>query len=394
VIALTWLSPLPLAASLLFGPLAYPPGSDSVSEPRPAGSGPQPRQPHRSARQQVPEYHGPGREEPAPRDLKEVRLGYFAPADARHPEGATLWLGAIRALEEANREGGYQGLPFRLVPAWADNPWTAGAGALARLIYQEHVWAVIGALDGASTHLAEQVALKARVTLLNPAATDRTLHGANVPWLFSLSPGDHLIAPVLRAALGGRRFLLVSATDHDSRALVAALKATPAAHIEFQPGTTEVSALAARVAEARPEAVLVIAGARDSARVVVAVRRLGCAAPVVCGPSAGRRAFLDEAGDAAEGIQFPLLVDPARLGPHADYAAACAFDAVRLLVTAIRKAGLNRARIRDAVRELSGWQGAAGVIRWDALGQNDRPVRLGQIRQGRVTVVAETEARP
>jgi hypothetical protein len=43
---------------------------------------------------------------------------------------------------------------------------------------------------------------------------------------------------------------------------------------------------------------------------------------------------------------------------------------------------LNRARIRDAVRELSGWQGASGVIRWDVLGQNERPVRLGVIEGG------------
>jgi ABC-type branched-subunit amino acid transport system substrate-binding protein len=259
------------------------------------------------------------------------------------------------------------------------------------LIYQERVWALVGSLDGASTHLAEQVALKARVTLLNPAATDRTLHGANVPWLFSCSPGDHRIAPVLRGALRGQPFLLVSATDHDSRSLAAALKATPVAHIEFQPGTTEVSALAARLADARPRAVLLLASARDSARVVSALRRQGCAAPVLCGPSAGRRAFLEEAGPAAEGVLFPLLVEPERLDAHADYAAASAYDAVKLLVAAIRKAGLNRARIRDAVRGLSGWQGATGVIRWDALGQNDRPVRLGQIRRGRAIMIEATK---
>ncbi len=353
-----------------------------------SGTGLQPvAQPRRSASQQTPEYHGPGREDPVPRDLKEIRIGYFAPADPRHPDGGTLWLGAARAVEEANREGGYQGLPFRLIPAWADNPWTGGAGAPARLIYQERVWAVIGSLDGASTHLAEQVALKARLTLINPAATDRTLHGANVPWLFSCSPGDHLIAPVLRKALRGRPFMLVSATDHDSRALVAALKATPTSHIEFQPGTADVSALAARVTEASPQTVVLIAGPRDSGRVVSALRRQGCATPVLCGPSAGRRAFLEEAGPAAEGVLFPLLVEPERLDAHADYAAASAYDAVKLLVAAIRKAGLNRARIRDAVRGLSGWQGATGVIRWDALGQNDRPVRLGQIRRGRAIMI-------
>jgi len=369
--------------------------------------------PYRDARQQRPEYTGTGREEPEPSGLREVRIGYFGPADPRHPKGGTLWQGAALAIEEANREGGYKGLPFRLVAAWSENPWSAGAGVLVRLIYQEGVWALIGSVDGAATHLAEQVALKARLALVNPAATDRTIHGANVPWMFSCAPGDHLQAPVLVRALAGRPFLLVSATDHDSRAFVAELKATPAvhvkpplphgrgseagmaasnraasvsersrpsSHIEFAPGTTEVNALARRVAESSPQAVVIIAGARDSGRVVKALRGLGCAAPVLCGPSAGRRAFIEEAGGAAEGVLFPLL---AEAGAHPDYAAAQAYDAARLVVAAIRQAGLNRARIRDAVRELSGWEGSSGVIRWDALGQNERAVRLGRIRDGK-----------
>ena len=322
--------------------------------------------------------------------MREVKIGYFGPADPLHAVGGTLWQGAAQAIEQANLEGGYKGLPFRLVPAWRDNPWRAGAGVLARLIYQERVWAIIGSIDGATTHLAEQVALKARLTLINPAASDRTIHGANVPWMFSCVPGDHRQAPVLVKALAGRPFVLVSATDHDSRAFVAELRARPALRIEFQAGTPEVSALAARVAEAAPQAVVVIAGALDSGRVVAALRRLGCTTPVLCGPAAGRRAFLEEAGPAAEGVLFPLLMDGS-VGPLSDYAAAHAYDAVRLLVAAIRKAGLNRVCIRDAVRELSGWQGRSGVIRWDALGQNERAVRLGTIRQGRA-VPAEDQA--
>ena len=64
------------------------------------------------------------------------------------------------------------------------------------------------------------------------------------------------------------------------------------------------------------------------------------------------------------------------------YAALGAYDATRILVAAIRKAGLNRARIRDAVEELAPWSGVSGVIRWDALGRNSRPVHLGTVRDG------------
>jgi branched-chain amino acid transport system substrate-binding protein len=59
-----------------------------------------------------------------------------------------------------------------------------------------------------------------------------------------------------------------------------------------------------------------------------------------------------------------------------DAAAAHAYDAVTLVVAAIRKSGPNRARLRDAIQALSPYQGVSGKIEWDALGRNTRPVRL------------------
>jgi ABC-type branched-subunit amino acid transport system substrate-binding protein len=262
------------------------------------------------------------------------------------------------------------------------------------MVYADKVWAVIGSIDGAATHLAEQVVAKARLTLINPVSTDRSIHGANVPWMFSCVPGDHLLAPLLVRALDGAPFTLLSATDHDSRAFVAELKSalvrsrvSPASHIEFKSATSELAA------DISSKAVVLIAGARDSARIAKALRQGGFAGPILGGPWMGRRIFIQEAGAAAEGVLFPLLAQPS--DPHfADYAAAHAHDAARLLIAAIRQAGLNRARIRDAVQELSGWQGTTGAICWDNLGQNERPVALGTVREGRVAPAAGFSSSP
>ncbi|MEK7409191.1 MAG: hypothetical protein AAB225_29360, partial [Acidobacteriota bacterium] len=124
------------------------------------------RPPYFDGRKQAPSYHGPGREDAEPSGVREVGIGYFGPADPQHPEAGAIWAGAALAIEEANREGGYRGLPFRLVPGWAENPWAAGASAVVRLAYRDRVWAIIGSIDGAATHLAEQVVVKARLTLI------------------------------------------------------------------------------------------------------------------------------------------------------------------------------------------------------------------------------------
>jgi ABC-type branched-subunit amino acid transport system substrate-binding protein len=74
----------------------------------------------------------------------------------------------------------------------------------------------------------------------------------------------------------------------------------------------------------------------------------------------------------------------ARWGEPPDAAAALGADAVRLVATAIRDSGLNRARIRDALRAAAPWQGASGSVRWDARGRNLRRAELAVWRGGRL----------
>jgi branched-chain amino acid transport system substrate-binding protein len=368
-------------------------------------------QPYFEARKQQMEYVGPGREEPEPADLREVLIGYFGPSDPAHPEGGDIWRAVTLAVEEANAEGGYRGLPFRVIPVWSENPWGTGVSKVARLAYYDKVWAIIGGIDGPSTHLAEQVVAKACLTLISPASTDKTVNLAGVPWMFSALPGDHVAAPVIGEALlaRGEPFVILAATDHDShvflvefRKFLSTKRAGPIFEYVFKSGTRDFSEFAERVARSRAGAVVLLAGSLDSGRLLATLRDKGFAGRVLGGPSMGRRAFLVAAGTASEGVILPLLDDPttgfqrfaetfqARCGVFPDFAAAQAYDATRLLITAIRKAGLNRARIRDAVRELSPWQGVAGTIAWDFVGENTRAVRLGTIKRSRV-VPAESE---
>ncbi len=373
-------------------------GWGACQETQPSG-----RPAYKDARQHRRGYFGPGREEPEPQGLAEVAIGYFGPADPQHPVGGAVWMGTAMAIEEANAEGGYKGTPFRLKPGWSENPWAGGVSTVVRMAYLERVWAIIGSIDGSATHLAEQVVAKARITQIDPASTDTSVNMANVPWVFSCLPGDlEAAAAVGQALLKEARgsFAVLSATDHDSRALSAELKsllkrnnAVPKRYVEFPPGVQDAGGLAAQVCSADVEAVVVLAAATASARVVRELRRRCEELLVLGGPSLGRAEFRREAGNAAEEVRFPLLAEvpddfagrfSERYGTAPDYAAVYAYDAARLLTAAIRKGGLNRVRIRDAVEELSPWKGVSGSIEWDTLGRATRPIRLGVIRGGRI----------
>ncbi len=384
-----------LALLVAAGPFVGP-AADPVGSP----------QPYRKAGAEPLEFRGPGRDAPEP-DVSEVVLGWFGPGDPAHPEFGGYWRGATLALEQENAAGGYGGRPFRLEAAWSESPWKAGVLEVTRLVYERGAWAVIGGVDGATTHLAAQLALKSCFLLLSPGSSDRTADLANVPWLFSLPPSDVRLASTIAGSVAPGPFVVAAGTDHDSHAAWAALRRqlaarrlAPAVVLELPAEDADLPAAAARLLEAAPRTVVVLAPSQLGGRLVAALRAARFEGPIVGSAPASRAVFAAAAGEAVEGVRAPVWVDTQSVAWRTfaaayghrfrdeppDAAAAEGYDALRLVAAAIRTAGLNRPRIRDAVRALAPWSGAGSVVRWDALGRNQPGVSLtmGVWSQGRL----------
>jgi branched-chain amino acid transport system substrate-binding protein len=355
------------------------------------------------------EFRGAGRERPEP-DVDEVLLGWFGPGDPGHPEFGDYWRGAVLALEQENTAGGYHGKPFRIEPAWSESPWKAGVVGVARLVNEGGAWAVIGGVDGTTTHLAVQLALKSNFLLLSPGSSDVTADAANVPWLFSLSPSDEPvsvgIADAVSEAAPDGSFAVVASTDHDAHAALvsvrralSAKRLAPASVVEFATAEPDFPGLATRLLREDPRVLVVLAPSATAGHLVAAVREAGWTGGIVGGATLGRAAFSRSAGRAAEGVRAwrPAEARPGgtplassyerRWGEPPDEAACRGYDAVRLVAAAVRRAGLNRVRIRDAIRELAPWPGACGPVRWNARGRNDELVRPARWAGGRLVPV-------
>ncbi len=365
--------------------------------------------PYKKASPEPLEFRGAGREKPEP-DVDEVVLGWFGPGDPDHPEFGDYWRGAVVALEQENAAGGYRGKPFRLEPSWSESPWKAGVVGVARLVNHSGAWAVIGGVDGTTTHVAVQLALKSNFLLLSPGSTDVTADDANVPWLFSLSPSDEPVALAIAGAVSeaapSGAFAVVASTDHDAHAALvsvrralAAKRLAPASVVEFGTVEPDLPGLAAGLLRERPRVVVVLAPATVAGHLVAAVREAGWTGTIVGGATLGRAAFLRSAGPAADGVRAwaPAEARPAgtalaseferRWGEPPDEAACRGYDAVRLVAAAVRRAGLNRVRIRDAIRDLAPWPGACGRVRWNARGRNDDLVRPARWAGGHLVPV-------
>jgi branched-chain amino acid transport system substrate-binding protein len=406
--------------------------------------------PFLNLRQSTLDYHGPSINLT---NWTELRIGWFGPSNLNDPLTGDLWWAANHAIQEANAQTTDHGTrntdhggpisdlrlqtstfrippsafclppsPFRLVPRWSVDPWGTGVSQLTRMVYGEQPIALIGSVDSATTHLAEQVVAKANLPLVSPIATDKSITMAGVPWMFACAPSDAAVARVLvdeiLATLDGQkgRLALLIATDHESRMIAREVlrefsqrQRPPDFRFDVPPGAADVTRQLSALAEARPAVVLLIAGVEDAARLARAVRNLSAptaanvlasSSPILfASQSAARTRFLELAGAAGDGIRFPVLAaapgnptagavavrfteafTAARQHPP-DYAALLTYDATRLLLEAIRQAGPNRSRVRTALVDLSPWQGITGVIHFDGTGQNTRTnVRMATLR--------------
>jgi branched-chain amino acid transport system substrate-binding protein len=111
-----------------------------------------------------------------------LRIGVFGPnaeAAIRSPEMFRL----VASLNSGPKH-------YSLIAIPSQTSWGKASSDLVKAVYQDHVLALI-ALDHPSSHLAEQIAVKAFVPVV-AISSDRTLTSTNIPWIFRLPEGTPL----------------------------------------------------------------------------------------------------------------------------------------------------------------------------------------------------------
>lgn len=355
-------------------------------------------------------YRGPGRELPAPKGLREVKIGFLGPITGSRDStlGQHMLHGAQLALEEANARGGYHGIPFRLVIRNDLGLWGASSNEMVAL-NQEGVWAVLGSIDGANTHIMLRIALKIGMPMVSSGDTDPTLTETLIPWLIRVSGDDRQsqYALVLYAThvKGYRRIAMLRTNNRYGRVGTGEFRdalqrlGTPVVlEMRYTQGDTVFTSQLERIKEADADAVLVWGDAREAGRIVRQMRAMGMNQPVLGSDRLVSPTFLELAGPAAEGtvatyLYNPDLNDPvleqfnrryqARFGESPETFAAHGYDGMSLLLDAVRKAGLNRVLIRDQMLDLKTYRGVTGTMVFDATHNDIGPIWMTEVRNGK-----------
>ena len=351
--------------------------------------------PYRVLRDAGAGFLGPGREEPEPEGLRSIKLGVIGPSG--RAGGESLRRGVSLAVAEANAEGGHNGLPYEAVFRPDDGPWGMGAKQVTALAYEDSVWAVIGSLDGGDAHLAELVAAKLWVPVITPAASDHTIDYANVPWVFRVFPSDvnqvRLLVRFASAQGHARMVALVEDNREGLTGLGLLRRFCSDLELPFVGHTYETHAPGRDIHSLglRPDDTVVVwSRPEPGLKMAEGLRGQGYEGTILLPACALSRKLLDR----ADSLQDLVVVAPYHLGRQdtvysafseryaavnrtlPDPVAVFSYDTARLTIAAIRKAGLNRARIRDALAETK-YSGVAGIHAFDQLGGSElAPVLL------------------
>lgn len=385
-------------------------------------------------------YSGAARDTPEPKDLTEVRIGFFGPIE-RSPEqvfGVRMLHGAQLAVEEANAGGGYGGKPFRLMlhndyDNWQakamygeDRPtdpgiWGSASNEAVRMVYDDQDWAIFGSISSESTHIALRVALRAEIPVINSASTDPTIPETYIPWYFTDLQDDRVqsltLARRIFTELGLKRVAILRVNSRYGRFGVMKLRDASrrlghpiVIEQKYMPGDSDFTKQSAVIRSSRADAIVLWGDETQAGQILKQIRAAGMNQRVFGAYRTLGSTLLAEAGPAAEGFEAVFPYDPTRKDPRwldfnhrfesrfhekPEQFASLAYDAMNALLASICEAGLNRARIHDALANIMDYDGVTGHMVFDPNQKNVAPMYMGTVHNGAITYrIASMDKQP
>jgi len=169
---------------------------------------------------------------------------------------------------------------------------------------------------------------------------------------------------------------------------------------KYLPGDTDFSQQLKVIRSSRADAIVLWTDETQAAAILKQMRAAGMKQRVFGAYRTLGSTLLAGAGDAAEGFEAVFPYDAARQDPRwldfnrrfedrfhekPEQFASLAYDAMNALLDSICKAGLNRARIHDALANIVDYDGVTGHMVFDPNQKNVAPMYLGTVHNGSIS---------
>ncbi len=339
---------------------------------------------------------------------QEIRIGFTPPVTGASAAEGSFQIKALKlALKEINAAGGINGkkIDLRMVDNQSSNP--GALAALQKAVEQEKALVLVGFVKSTQI-LAASDAIKNYGIPTIVGGTNVTLTRQGNPWLFRVRPDDSIAALAMIKYTKEDLKLTKVGILHDTDAfgtggadLVEKYAKenglTVAKREKFTTKDKDYTAQLLSLKNAGAQVMVVYApNPEDAAVIMRQYRQLGSPYKYLGSPSSQHRDAINLAREAAEGLLAIADFVPGATEANRKYGdaykkeynepydglSAWCYDGLYILANAIKKAGEDRTKIKDAILATQGYKGVLGDFSFSPNGDGLHEVSVVQVEKG------------
>jgi branched-chain amino acid transport system substrate-binding protein len=318
------------------------------------------------------------------------------------------------AIDEINMTGGLLGSKVELISEDTASKPGQSSTAIRKLITQDQVLAVLGDATSSASLEAGMVAQSEKVPMITPSATNPRITEIG-DFIFRVCFLDEfqgrLLAHFAYNHLKARKMATMTDVKQDYsvdltrffKEEFAKLGGAIVREQSYSSGDTDFRAQLSAIRAVRPDAVCVPGYYPEASIMIKQARSVGLTMPFIGCDGWANQSLIDVGGKALDGCYFTNHFSPddpspvvrtfvdrfkEKFGKAPDTFSALGYDAARLLAEAIKKAGSpDRAAVRTALSQMTGFEGVTGKISIDAHRNASKAGVIVTVKEGRFELV-------
>jgi len=343
-----------------------------------------------------------------------IRIGHVA---SLMGDTATFGLSADKgirlALDEINKAGPVLGKPVEVLTEDDRSDIAEARTATEKLISRDHVCAILGEIASSRSIAMAPACQDAHVPMLSPGSTNVKVTQMG-DYIFRACFTDKFQGAVMADfavnTLKVKKYATLYAANSDysvglrdffneEAKKLGAEEIIKSSYSEKS--DVDFNAQLTKIRDAKPDAIIVTGYYNEAGKIARQARDLGIKGPLIGGDGWDSDQLLKIGGDALNGCYFANHYAPDEDRPAVkafveafkakyngevpDAMAILGYDAMKLMVDAIKRAGsTDGSKIRDALAATKDFAGAAGSITIDADRNAKKPIVIVGIKDGKL----------
>jgi branched-chain amino acid transport system substrate-binding protein len=297
---------------------------------------------------------------------------------------------------DLNKAGGINGRPLEFIFYDEEGKPDVAVSMVKRLIQKDKVAAIVGISTSWTALPIIPIVEKDEIPTIILAAAIKIVDPVK-KWVFKTPADDRIVAAKLLSYMqsqGIKRIALMSTQDgfgDGGRSEITAQAPSYGINIVFDDKytmqDTDITPTLSKIKKTDAQAVINWSSQRAPIILTMNYRQIGLELPLYQSHAAFSKDFLDATGKNSEGVKTAAMKfygaeklpdsDPQkkvilgyqeaykkRYGKETNQFGGCAFDGFNILVAALKKAGDDKNKLRDAIEQTKGYVGIHGIFNY------------------------------